>query len=480
MKGLSKFFSLALFVFSLLVACAPARAQQTTNVFLIAIPTSNAVPVNGSIHYQFYITNVAGFAFIDSFLTNSFSAAIQIIEATNNHSGVIRTNGNIITFHTSQILGFGTDIASIGLTVRPLSEGLLTNSFTLFGTQLTTNVVGQLVNQVTNVPGALADVAVGLKTPSGTFYPNDSLTYSLFVTNLGPNVATNVVLTNGLKGLTFLNASPKQTSRSGTNVVFNLGNLANQGFKILNVTVQATNTAGTNSLSAFATPSGNTDPDTTNNSVSADIIVAAFLTNQLVAVTNNTTQVFNPQIGLMEQGILLSNASPSAVPSARVMVAGIRNTDRLFNAVGTNNGLPFVELPTTLGASETVAMLLQFYVPSHAPFPLPNSNLTAQALSAPVDLTPPPNLIPLTNTANGYTRIANLTSKVLIEFPSTDAAVYAVVYSDDVAFTTSRVARPFIVAPANWTYWYDYGPPTTVSAPTNSAARFYKVFQVPN
>jgi hypothetical protein len=181
----------------------------------------------------------------------------------------------------------------------------------------------------------------------------------------------------------------------------------------------------------------------------------------------------------LEQGILLSNASPSAIPAARVMVSGLRSSDRLFNAVGTNNGLPFVELPTSLESGATVPMLLQFFVPSHAPFPLSNSNLTAQALSAPVDLTPPPNLIPVTNTPNGYTRIFNFTNKVLIEFPTTDGALYAIVYSDDMTFTTSRVARPFIVAPANWTYWYDYGPPATISSPGSSASRFYKVFQVP-
>ena len=476
MKGLSKFFSLVLFVFSLLAACAPARAQ--TNIFVVVFHPTNGVPVNGSIFYQIIVTNTAGAALQNSSLTNDFSAPVDFLLATNSNSGTITTNGNTLTFFTTQILGFG-GTARMGVTVRPTTVGTLTNVVTLTAFGLVDPVTIAVVNEVTNVPGLEADVAVGIATPPGPFFPNDSITYSLFVTNLGPNTATNVVLTNGLSGVTFLNASPKQTSRSGTNVFFNIGTLTNADVRVFDVTVQATNNAGTNSISAFA-KSGNTDTNLANNAASAEIIVNAFLTNQLIAITNDGTQVFNPQVGLMEQGILLSNASPSAVPSARVLVAGIRNTDRLFNAVGTNNGLPFVELPTTLGANETVAMLLQFFVPSHAPFPLPNTNLTAQALSAPVDLTPPANLIAVTNTANGYTRITNLVSKILIEFPSTNGASYAIVYSDDMTFTTSRVARPFIVAPANWTYWYDYGPPATVSAPTNATSRFYKVFQVPN
>ncbi len=477
MKGLSKFFSLALFVFSLLAACAPARAQYTNYNAKVFRTTTNALAVNDLLSYVIVITNQGGTLMQNIFLTNAFSAPVQFLEATNSNGGSNTTNGNTLTFFTPQIIGFG-GTASIGVTIRPLTAGLLTNRLDITGPGVFPSSVS-VFNEVTNVPGLEADVAVEITTPPGPFYPNDSITYSLIVTNLGPNAA-NVVLTNGLKGLTFLNASPKQTSRSGTNVVFNLGSLSNLAFKVFNVTVQATNAAGTNAVSAFAALTGNTDPNTTNNVASADIVVAEFLTNQLVAFTNDGTQVFNPQVGLMEQGILLSNASPTAVPSARVVVAGLRSSDRLFNAVGTNGGQPFVEFPTTLEANETVAMLLQFYVPSHAPFPLPNSNLTAQALSAPVDLTPPPNLIPVTNTPNGFTRITNLTSKILIEFPSTGGASYAIVYSDDMTFTTSRVARPFIVAPANWTYWYDYGPPTTISAPTNSASRFYKVFQVPN
>jgi hypothetical protein len=41
------------------------------------------------------------------------------------------------------------------------------------------------------------------------------------------------------------------------------------------------------------------------------------------------------------------------------------------------------------------------------------------------------------------------------------------------------IAPPAIVAPANRVQWIDYGPPTTTSAPTNSSARFYRVFQNP-
>jgi len=41
------------------------------------------------------------------------------------------------------------------------------------------------------------------------------------------------------------------------------------------------------------------------------------------------------------------------------------------------------------------------------------------------------------------------------------------------------IAPPSIMAQANDTEWIDYGPPATVSAPTNFPVRFYRVIQNP-
>ena len=41
----------------------------------------------------------------------------------------------------------------------------------------------------------------------------------------------------------------------------------------------------------------------------------------------------------------------------------------------------------------------------------------------------------------------------------------------------AQIAPPAIAAHANEVQWIDYGPPTTASSPTNTPARFYRVFQ---
>jgi hypothetical protein len=68
---------------------------------------------------------------------------------------------------------------------------------------------------------------------------------------------------------------------------------------------------------------------------------------------------------------------------------------------------------------------------------------------------------------------------MLIEFPSLTNRTYTVVYSDNVLFSNAMIAPPSITVPANRIQWIDYGPPATRSAPSNSPARFYRVFLSP-
>jgi hypothetical protein len=67
---------------------------------------------------------------------------------------------------------------------------------------------------------------------------------------------------------------------------------------------------------------------------------------------------------------------------------------------------------------------------------------------------------------------------MLLEWPTVANQRYTVVYSDDASFSNAMIAPPSIIAPASRMQWIDYGPPTTISVPTN-AARFYRVFQNP-
>jgi hypothetical protein len=86
-----------------------------------------------------------------------------------------------------------------------------------------------------------------------------------------------------------------------------------------------------------------------------------------------------------------------------------------------------------------------------------------------------------TNSPNFY-RIQSLPDgDVLLEFTNSNVGrSYTVIYSDNPAFSPAQIALPVVVpSAANRIQWLDYGPPATVSAPTNSSGRFYRVLLNP-
>jgi uncharacterized repeat protein (TIGR01451 family) len=347
------------------------------------------------------------------------------------------------------------------VTVEPTAIGFMTNMVTVASAYTTNTASTNVVVQVTNLV-ILADLGVTMTGPAQAVITNDWMTYGVTVTNAGPSAASGVMLTNTLPPgvIPIFPANPAGS--------YNLGTLISGGSTNLQFTVEPTN-AGVLPFSASVGSSGVQDTNTANNFASTNITVTNYLSGTLVAMTTSA-QSTNFVNGLLEQTIMVSNAGLSSVPAARIVVIGL--TNRLFNAVGTNNGNPFVYYSTNLAAGQSVNLLLQYF--PRKSFPFTNSQLSAFAVPLP-NWTPPSG----TMGTNVISRIVELTNgNMLIEWPSTLGRTYTVVYSDNVSFSNAMIAPPAIVAPANDMEWIDYGPPTTVSVPTN-VARFYRVFQNP-
>ena len=114
--------------------------------------------------------------------------------------------------------------------------------------------------------------------------------------------------------------------------------------------------------------------------------MAHWSTGSLVA-SNVTAMTFNPQTGLMEQTVRLVNVGTNAVASARIIVTGL--TNRLFNAVGTNDGNPFVVYGATLATNQTVDLILEYFVPTRLPIIVADSQLHAFGGRRPISCRPP-------------------------------------------------------------------------------------------
>jgi uncharacterized repeat protein (TIGR01451 family) len=439
--------------------------------FSLSVTSSaSSILVSNSLTYTITVTNLIGDLPDDAQVTNALPASVQFLSASETQ-GSVTTNGNVAVFD----LGAFADgeVAQLTLTVQPTAVGFITNTVTVVSIDVTNTASTNVVTQVTNIV-TQADLGVTMIGPVQAVITNDLMTYGVTVNNSGPDAAPNVVLTNTLPpGVILKGVTPTNQTYSvvTSNLIFNLGTLTNGGSANLQFTVQPTN-AGVLTFSASVGAAGVLDTNTANNSASTNITVFDYLSGQLIAVTNSA-QTINLQNGLEEQSILLSNIGTNAVAAARVIVTGL--TNRLFNAAGTNNGNPFVIYNATLGTNQSVNLLLQFFPRDSFPF----TNGQLQAFAVPVSsLTPP--AASSTSTNLNITRIVQLSNgNMLIEWPAVTNRTYTVVYSDNVLFSNAMIAPPSIVAPANEVQWIDYGPPTTVSVPTNRSARFYRVFLNP-
>jgi uncharacterized repeat protein (TIGR01451 family) len=363
-----------------------------------------------------------------------------------------------------------------------MAAGLITNTVTFSTPSLLITSQTNLVVDVTNVQ-TIANLGVMLGSPAQPVIVNDFVAYGITVTNAGPDTAPQVMLTNTLPPGSILQsilpASQTFTTNPGGILIFNLGDIGSGGSSSLQVTVEPTN-AGVLTYYAAVGSASVTNLSTLSTLATNNLIVLPYVTNVVIAVTNSG-QSIDFQNGLEEQSILLTNISATnIVYAARVAVSGLTNQlVQLYNAVGTNNGNPYVTytapLAKPLNPGQSVTLLMQYY--PFGPFTFSNRQLQAYPVPVP-NLTPPVTTGTSKNiNISGIFKLAD--GNMLIEFPATTGQVYTVVYSDNILFSNAMIAPPAIVAPANILQWIDYGPPTTVSAPTNTGNRFYRVIQNP-
>ena len=464
MRFFFKLRRFAVLVAALMVLAARAEGQ---GIFLSATGSPGSLRVSNSLTYTINVTN--NLVFLSSaVVSNLYPATVRFVSATPGTGVTFATNANGGAFSIS---GFNVGTAvQMTLTVQPTAAGSLTNWMRFYSPNVTNAPSARVVTQVTNAVPPQADLGVAIAVPTTAILVNDWMTYSVSVTNRGPDAAPGAVLTNRLPSGVILKSAYVVVSNT---VYLGLGTLSRGAVTNFQFTLQPTN-AGALSFFASVGASGVTDTNTANNRATNSLTVSNDL-GTLAAVTNSA-QIVNLQNGLIEQSIRVSNIGTNEVAAVRVVVSGL--TNRLANAVGTNSGSPFVvytapqEAPLEIGQS----VLLRLQYAPRKNFPFTNSQLQAFAV-------PPPDLTPPAGSAGTNVNISRIVplsdGSMLLEFAALTNRTYTVVYADTLLFSNALIAPPSIVAPANGVQWIDYGPPATVSVPAGRGARFYRVFLNP-
>lgn len=443
-----------------LLASGRVRGQ----VWIMSVSNTPSITLSNNITYFINVTNLTG-STLNTTVTDSFPATAAIISFTNNLAATTSNSPGQIVFF---LPGFDTVPLQVELVLQPASSGPFTNTVAI-GSPIITNTL--TTNTVTQVGSLSTTLSVSATLPTNTVLVNDWVTYDVTVTNPGANSATGVVLSNTLPtGATLISVSPTNAAYTLTNgaMVFNLGTLASQAGETLAITVQPT-VAGTNTFVDELTSSRSFPVTVTNN-----LTVRPFDTSQMTAV-NTSAMNYDPQNGLMEQTIQLTDTGTNTISAARVVVSGLSNVtptlanQLLFDAVGTNNGNPYVQYNGTLTPGQNVSLTLKYDPKNRTAFTVANSQYAAVPVSA-------ASLAPPSGTPFAITLITNLPSgNVMIEFQATTGKSYTVIYANNPAMTNALAAQPAVVAPASEVQWIDFGPPETISTPASTNSRFYQV-----
>ena len=429
-------------------------AQLTLNV---SAPAS--VRVSNNIPYTINVTG-QGQVFSGVQVSSTYPSSLEFVSAGPQDGNVSFTReNNSVRFVIQQLVTNQV----LTLTLQPRVVTTVNNAFEAS--------IGQFVvrtnvsTTVTETPGT-ADVMVSITPPPQPIIVNDWVTFGVRLVNRGGGTVSGIFLTNAftngpvlIKG--YRPGTGGSVVQNPPRVIYNVGSLTPGQTTNYQITIQPTVATNVVLRSSFHS-SGNADTNAANNTASATISVQRPGTNQLVATITSSPQQFNPQNAAMEQRITVTNVGTNEASSARVTFSNL--TYQVLNAVGTNNGLPFVVHPAPIRPGQGVEMLIEYFIPGREPRPDPD--LIAYSIG---DVTPMASItgngVAITNIAWRRPVGAMTESNLVLEFPSTNRASYEIQYSSSPEFTNALRALPSILAQANRVLWVDYGPPKTVSRP---------------
>jgi len=218
----------------------------------------------------------------------------------------------------------------------------------------------------------IADLRVSKTVNDATPDKNENVTFTVTVTNDGPNSATNVAVLDSLPaGLTFVSSTPSQGSYVNGTGIWTVGTLTNGGSATLQI-VATVVTSGAKTNTAQVSSSDQFDPDSTpNNSIGTEddqasaIVTPNVIDLSITKTVNDSTPFLNDNIIFT---IALANAGPTTATGVTVadqLPAGLTfvsstpsqgtydNTTGIWT-VGTLNSGSSVNLQVTATVSSTV------------------------------------------------------------------------------------------------------------------------------
>jgi hypothetical protein len=358
------------------------------------------------------------------------------------------------------------DAASYRVVVSNSDGSATSVSATLALSNRTLQVV---TTQTTNLTaGAAVAVPVALLAEGGENRVRASVAYDTnklaFVSVTSPFTTAALTTTNATAAgqigfdLTLAGAA---TLTAGSNAVV-----------FLNFTVAAGVTQSIASLTLQGIPTTNQVLD-----VASTPLACHFLSGAVVfKATGTNAYQLRSQTGATEEALPIFNpaGSASALTFLRISffdlgVDSLGNAIYLINATGTNNGVPYVLIPTTIAPAGSFPLNVEYYVSDRVTSPRPR--LVIEVVTGGFPVAP-------AGTVLAPDRAEFHLGRFKIDFQSTAGKTYYIQYSAS-AVGPWETSFPGVAGTGGRMQWVDTGPPRTTSLPTAAGTRFYRLLQVP-
>ncbi|HEY6168232.1 MAG TPA: DUF11 domain-containing protein, partial [Verrucomicrobiae bacterium] len=300
--------------------------NQIADLALSGVGVPNPALVGSSLTYTFTVTNVGPNAATSVAFTNVVPAGATLLAASSSQ-GSTTTNGNTVIASLGSIIA--GSVATVTVTVTPTAAGSLINTASVGASENDLNPANNSASITTTVNLPVADVVVSKSAPTNAVL-GSNLTFTVTVTNNGPQTALNVLVSDPLPaGLTFVSATDGATNSAGT-VFAPLGNLGAGSARTFTVTATA---ASIGSLTNIATAStGSSDTNSANNSAKAIIVVTAPAPNIVPAGASLVTENHQPPNGSVDNG-------ESVTVSLALSNNGTANTANLIATLQSGGGV---------------------------------------------------------------------------------------------------------------------------------------------
>ncbi|WP_422930426.1 beta strand repeat-containing protein [Singulisphaera sp. PoT] len=339
-----------------------ARNLPTTDTPDVAVgiqPTSGRLAVGDSQTYLITVTNVGAVVALGVTVTDFLPAGTALVSAT--------TTGALATGSNSLIVNFGNlrpgDTGTLTVVVRTTAAAApsITNT-AIVATISGDNNAGNNVASVTTPVGNVSDLSVQVQASDAKAIEGQTVTYTVTLTNLGPNDASGVTLIDTLPaGTTIVSASSSlgQTAINGSVITTTLASLAlSDGPVILTVVVLPSADPDVPIYTNTATVTSSTfDPSLGNNTASASTIVS----NLALSLAAPAAVQVGDELTYTAQ---LTNVGTTTATG--ISVAGLIPAGLVFNggfpgaAIDANGNI--VATVASLAPGETISIPLSFQV----------------------------------------------------------------------------------------------------------------------